>query len=165
MKCKLDQRAKAYSYIVCLELVWSEAGVLIHMSIIWIRGSCSCGGWDRQTACQSSCVTKTLALNITPKLFNQICPYLPYLEAPLTCTNFYHFHWHWPGPVVSGSVRNRACWFWQFVFSHTFHLIRMKFDVVMKQFNLSWTATLLSSKLFFLNKGNSSCFTDCIKKI
>ena len=49
-----------------------------------------------------------------------------------------------------------------FIFSHTFHLIRMKSDVVMKQFEQHiWR--LLLSKIYW-KKGNEFCSTNCIKK-
>ena len=55
-------------------------------------------------------------------------------------------------------VHDRSYWlshYIGFIFSHTFLLIKMKFDVVMKQSNLNISRLLL---------GNC-CFTDCVKKI
>ena len=49
-----------------------------------------------------------------------------------------------------------------FVFSHIFHLIWMKFDVMMKQLKLN-TLRLLFNKTSW-NKRNNCSFTDCIKK-
>ena len=48
------------------------------------------------------------------------------------------------------------------IFSQTFHLIRMKFYVVMKHFKLRILRLLLIK--IFRNKGNNCCFTDCAKK-
>ena len=36
-----------------------------------------------------SCVAKTLTLDMTLRLFNRICAYLPCLQAPLTLLSFY----------------------------------------------------------------------------
>ena len=47
--------------------------------------------------------------------------------------------------------------------SHTFHLIRLKFDAVMKQFNVNILRLLLSE--IYRNRWNNCCFTDCVKKI
>ena len=49
-----------------------------------------------------------------------------------------------------------------FIFSHTFHLIRMKFIVVMKQFKLN-VLRLFLTKVY--EKGGKYCFTDCVKKL
>ena len=43
-----------------------------------------------------------------------------------------------------------------FIFSHTFHLSRMKFDVVMKQFKLNIVRLLLSR--IYGNEGSNCCF-------
>ena len=50
-----------------------------------------------------------------------------------------------------------------FIFLHIFHLIRAKFNAVVKQLKLN----ILSrgfSKIYW-NKGNNCCFTHCIKKL
>ena len=48
------------------------------------------------------------------------------------------------------------------IFLHTFHLIRMKFDVAMEQFKLNILRLLLLKS--YSNKGNNCHLTDCIKK-
>ena len=48
-----------------------------------------------------------------------------------------------------------------FIFSHTFQLIRMKSDMVLKQFKLN-SLTLLLNEIE-RNKGNNCCFTDLTK--
>ena len=47
--------------------------------------------------------------------------------------------------------------------SHTFHLIRIEFVVVMKQFKLNMLRLL--SRRFYSDKGSNCCFTDCFKKM
>ena len=98
--------------------------------------SCSAG----RLSCWLSCVTKTLMLNITRRLLNLIF----FLPAILIGTiDFFHCT---PlsqtltlgGHRISTKQNPLACFF------HTFHLIRMKFDVVMKQFKLNMLRLLLS---------------------
>ena len=48
------------------------------------------------------------------------------------------------------------------IFSHSFHLVRMKFGVVMKQFKLNIQRLLFKQDL--LKYGRHCCFTDCLKK-
>ena len=50
-----------------------------------------------------------------------------------------------------------------FIFSHTFHLIRMKFGVVIKQFKLNILRLLMSR--IYGNKGYDCCFTNSVKKL
>ena len=50
-----------------------------------------------------------------------------------------------------------------FIFSHTFHLIKLKFDVVIKQFMLNIVKVLLSK--ICRNKGNNCCCTGYVKRI
>ena len=47
-------------------------------------------------------------------------------------------------------------------FLHTFHLIRMEFDAVMKHFKMNILRLLLIR--IFLNRGKNCCFTGHIKK-
>ena len=52
-----------------------------------------------------------------------------------------------------------------FIFSHTFHLIRMKFDVVLKQFKMNFMSLLLSNICVLgVHKGNSCYFIDYSKQ-
>ena len=51
----------------------------------------------------------------------------------------------------------------EFIILHTFQLVRMKLDVVMKQFKFNILVLFLSK--IFLAKGNNCCFTHCIQKI
>ena len=46
-----------------------------------------------------------------------------------------------------------------FIFSHTFHLIRVEFAVVLKKIKLNFLVLLLIE--VYLMKGNNCCFTDC----
>ena len=82
-----------------------------------------------------SYVAKTLTFNIMRNLFHHFFSYLPCVYAPLT----------------------------GFIFSHTFELTRMKFDVVLKQFKLN-IVTLCLSEICRM-KGKNSCFTDYVKKL
>ena len=66
--------------------------------------------------------SKILTVNITRKLINQ---YLLIPAMLLGTIDFYHFAWGSQGQVKAKPIG--------FIFSHPFHLIRMKFDVVMKQ--------------------------------
>ena len=83
--------------------------------------------------------------------------YLPCLWASLTSTIFYHFRrpWSWRGERGGGGGSQGQCKAIRigFIFWHTFHLIRIKYDVVMDQ--------VLSES--YLNKGNNRRFTDYIK--
>ena len=83
-----------------------------------------------------SCVANTLTLDITRILFNQF-----FVPAMLIGTmRFYYFiQFFTDFDLVWGhnvSVQQNL-----FIFSHTFHLISMKFDVVMKQFKLNILTT------------------------
>ena len=114
---------------------------LIHMSIVWIYVM-SCVQPTRQPTGQPvSCTAKTLMLDIACKLFNQILSYLPCLKARLTSTILYCFT---DLDVAWGSQAQRNAKLLGFIFSHTFHLIKMEFDVVMKQFKLNILRLLLS---------------------
>ena len=117
--------------------------------------------------CNELCLSEHLfyvakTLDITRKVLNQIFSYLP--SAMLTCIiDIYHFillsltltlPW---GHKVSAEQNLLAS------FSHTFHLIRMKVTVVMKQFNLNITRLL--SRQIYRNETDNCCFTDCVKKL
>ena len=93
-----------------------------------------------QLAGLSCSMVKTLTLDITHKLldithklFYQICSYLLFMST----IDFYHFipltdlglAWCSQGQCKANLTG--------FIFSDTFHLIRIKFDVVMKQFKLN----------------------------
>ena len=72
-----------------------------------------------------SCVAKTLTLNITCQVSAML----------IGTTDFYHFMplsltMTLPGVHKVSAKQKSIC----FIFSHTFHLIKMKFDVVMTQF-------------------------------
>ena len=78
----------------------------------------------------------------------------------LTSTILYHLHWPWScqGHKVSTKLNLLASFF-----RTLFHLIRMKFDVVMKHFKLDILWLLLS--MVYWNEGNKSCFPDCAKNL
>ena len=78
----------------------------------------------------------------------RIFSYQPCLWALLTSTVLYCCHWPWPYLGVTRSVQRKPI---GFIFSHTFHLIRMKFDVVMKQFKFN-ILRLLFSKIYLEGK-------------
>ena len=89
--------------------------------------------------------------------------------AHLPCL-YYRHHWHLPFytfpdfDLAWGSQGQRRVKPAGFIFSqsHSFHLTRMKFDV-MKQIKLTFLRLLLSK--IEQSKWNSCCFTDCVKKM
>ena len=102
---------------------------------------CLSGRLAGQQAGWPSCVAKTLALDITHKLFNLFFPYLPYLYAPLTFTILDQFHWPWHYLGVTRSVQSKTYW----CHFHThFELITMKFDMMLKQLKLNIPTLFLS---------------------
>ena len=72
--------------------------------------------------------------------------------------DFYHFTLFSLTFILHGDHKT----YWSH-FSHTCHFIRMKFDVVMKQFRGNILMLLLSK--ISQNKGNNCCFADCVKNI
>ena len=75
----------ANNHLFFIVLVWFLS-FLIHitMSSIWVCDQSRSTDWP-------SCLGKTFTLDITDKLFNQICLYLPCLWAPLTSAIL--FYW------------------------------------------------------------------------
>ena len=105
----------------------------IDMRIIWIyvvSHLCPPG--------RPSFVTKTAMSDISRKLFNQMFSYVPCLQVPLISTIFTDVDLVWGS---QGQSKAKPV---GFNFSYTFHLIRMKFDVVMKQFKLNIMILLLN---------------------
>ena len=107
-------------------------------------------------------MAKTLPLDITLQ---------PNCSTKFICTCHAYRH-HWLPPFHTTFTDLDLTWGSQsqceakaigFIFSHTFYLIEIKFDVMMKQSKLN-ILTLLFSKICW-NKGNNCCFTDCMKKI
>ena len=100
--------------------------LLTHVGIIWICVM-SCVRLASQQAGWMSCVAKTC------RLFNQSCSHLP-------C-----FRHHWPLPFCTTHTDHDLCWGSQgqrkaklgYIFSNTFQLIRMRFDMMLKQFKLN----------------------------
>ena len=82
----------------------------------------------------SSCAAKTLTLYITCKLFNQILSHLPCLQAPLTSTIFVTFSGLDLGLGSQGQGKAKPV---GFLFSHTFQVNGVKFDVMVNQFKLN----------------------------
>ena len=78
--------------------------------------------------------------------FHANCKAICSIPAMLIGTvDFYNstsFLWHWPFLGVTRSAQSKICWL-HFA-THTFHLVRMKFDVEMKQFKLSIMRLLFS---------------------
>ena len=102
-------------------------------------------------ACQPSCVAKTLTLDITRTVFNHFL-FMP--AMPISTNDFYHFiplsvAFALPGGGGGGggSQGQRKPNLLGFIFSHTFQLIRIKFDMALKQlkqFKLNIPIPLLS---------------------
>ena len=114
-------------------------------------------GWPAGQSICPFCAAKTLKLDITRKLLNHFFSVPAILMAPLTSTILYHFHWPCPCRVGGGSKGQCNAKPTGFIFSHTFHLIGRKFDVMMKQFKLDILRLLFSKitwnkrkKLFIL---------------
>ena len=77
--------------------------------------------------------------------------------------DFYHFiplSLTFTLPWVTRSVESKTYWL---LFLPHFYLIKVKFDVMMKQLKLK-IQRLLFSKIYG-NKGNNCCFTDCGKEL
>ena len=85
------------------------------------------------------------ALTFQPRFF---LSYLPCLQAPLTYNLLYHFQLPWPYLRVT---RSAQCGTFGFIFSYIFQVIRMKCDMVLKQFKLD--ILILSWVRFFWIKG------------
>ena len=100
-----------------------------------------------------SCIAKTLTLDITCKLSPNFS-YLQCLLAPLTSTIWFYY---WSCWGLQGQHKAKPFGV------ITFHLIRMKYDVIMKHFKLN-ILRLFLSKIYW-NKGNNCCFTDCLEKL
>ena len=105
-----------------------------------------------------SCMAKLLTLDITRKLFNQFS--IPAMltgtiDVIMVYTTFTEIDPAW------GSQGKRTSRPLDFIFSHNFQLIRMKFNMVSKQFKLINLVQLLSE--IYLNKGINCCFTYSVK--
>ena len=68
--------------------------------------------------------------------------------------DFYHFI---PGGHKVSEKQKQLAYF------SRIYLIRMKFDVVMEEFKLNIPRWIFIKT--YRNKGNNSCFTDCVKKL
>ena len=98
-------------------------------------------------------------LDITRKLSNHFFFHACHGYRHHLHTILYRFHWSW---ACLGSQGQRKIKPIGFIFSHTFHLIRMKFDVVIKQFKLNTLRVRLLLSMIYEN--NNCCFTDSMKK-
>ena len=77
---------------------------------------------------------KTFTLDITSKLFNQMCSYLTCLQTIVTSTILYNFQLPGLGRGSQGQRQSKPP---GFSFLHTLQLIRMKLDMALKQFKLN----------------------------
>ena len=106
------------------------------------------------------CVAKTSSLDIKPKLFNKIF-HACHAYGHNWLYHFMPFSFDldlgWRSRDQHGSKPLG------FISLYTFKLIRMKSDVLFKQFKLNILIQVLSEIQW--NKGNNCCFTDCIKKL
>ena len=87
-----------------------------------------------------------LMLDITHKMFNQILLIPTMVIGILPFYTDLYYTW--------GSRQSKAKPI-AFIFLHTFHLIRMKFDVLMKQYKLNIIRLLLNK--IFVNVGKRKC--------
>ena len=120
---------------------------LVHMSIMWIY--------------VMSCVWPAILMLCWTWHTNFVTIFFH------TCRAYRH---HWLLPYYTTFTDHDLAWGSQdqhkakpfgFILAGTFHLISMKFDIVLKYSRL---------KILFLseikwNKGNNCCFTDCVKNI
>ena len=108
----------------------------------WLSGWLSgCPAWQKLFCW-------TLGVGFSTK-FSQ---YELYFFVPLTATILCHFKWPWLG--FTRSDENKTYWL---LFLHTWEMIRMKFDVVLKQCKLNSLNTYLNGKLYLI-KGNNLLF-------
>ena len=117
--------------------------------------------FGQAASCPAVClyVAKTLALYITCKLFCQICYTCQACRRHWLLSIYTAFTNH---DFARGTQGQRKAKPIGYIFLHTFQLIRLKFDLVMKQLKLNILRLLLNKS--YWNKGNNSCFTDYIKK-
>ena len=83
----------------------------------------------------------------------------PHILAPALLIGtiyFYHFIPHLVSLALPGVTRYVQCKIFCFIFARTYHLIRMKFDVMLKQFKWNVLILLFSN----INSG----FMQCVKK-
>ena len=89
---------------------------------------------------------------------------------PNFCHTSHAYRHHWLPPFYADFTDVDLAWGSQgqleakaigLIFLHPFHLIRINFEVVMKQFKVNVLRLLLIES--YWNKGNTCCFTDCIK--
>ena len=92
-------------------------------------------------------VPKTLSLDITRNLFNQFFSYVPSL---------YYKHQFIPLSLDLAWESQGQCKSKSLIFSHTFPLIRIKFDLVLKQFKLNIVILFLSEMYWIWNKKKSA---------
>ena len=83
------------------------------------------------------------------------------LRAPVTSTSLDNFQGPWPWRGSQGQQKFRPL---GFIFWQTFQIIRLKFDVVVKQSELNILIVLLN-KIYFLIKGHNCSFGGGIKNL
>ena len=106
-------------------------------------------GWCQSGLCphihlfiRLPCMAKTLTLSITLKLANQCFSCQPCTWVPLTSVILYEIQWPWPWLRVSRSAQKKPV---GNIFSHTFQLIKMKFDMVLKEKYNFWVRCIYST--------------------
>ena len=104
------------------------------------------------------CKARPLILDIMPDFFNRILCH--------TCDAYKHC-WLLPFYTIftdlnQGSQGKHKAKPVGFIFPHTFHMIKMRYDLAMTQFKLNILRQLLTE--IYGIKGNNCCFTDCIKQ-
>ena len=133
--------------------LFSYTSYFIHMSITWIYVMSYL--WPSVHLAWHKLLHWTLYANRWTIFFHICCCYIHHWLLPFY-TTFTDLELAW------GSQGLRKARPVDFIFLHTFHLIRMKCNVVMKVF--SWTPWDYFGKIHW-NKRNNCLFCDCIKKL
>ena len=124
--------------------IWVAYGCLYSLLFVWMAG---CLAWQKllywtwYTNPSNKCVHTCHAYRQPPYIL-------------------YQFQWPWPCWGSQGHCRTKLL---GFIFSHTFELIWMKFNVAFKQFKLKILILLLLREICWI-KRSSCCFTDCTNK-
>ena len=124
------------------------ADFFIHVNSTWIFISCVClAGWLAR--CPPFHLAWTLHANFSTKALHTCHTYSHLWLLPF-CATFSHTElgWELQGLNVAKPVH--------FTFSHTFKLIRMQYNIALKQFKLNILILILSETEH--NRENSCCF-------
>ena len=116
-------------------------------------------------------VTQVIMTHVARQKLQDYCTVLVNLSTKYVhMCHTYRLHWlllfytTFTDPDLGwGSLHQCKVKLLDFIFSHTFQLIRLKFDLVLKQFKLHILILLLIQ--IWWNEGNDCCFTDLKKML